>query len=611
MEPDGSRYQMTLRIIKNVSPGWIGFVSKHIPMAGELRFYNKNTLCSDLRAGASVALVSLPQAIGFALIAGLPPHVVITGVMVTGVIAAFFCSSCHTVIGPTNTTSIFVAAIVAGGIAPALNPVQTAVFMAFIVGVIQLAAGLVRVGKITQFISRSVILGYGAGAALLIFFGQLPTFLGVQSVRGKPFAIISHTIVEFARLHINVCALALGFGSLVVLLVIKRLRPGWPGSIIVLALATVITILFKLDAAHGVRTVAELGGLAAAMPVFSGLPPRELASEIVSLVNPALTLALIGMLEAISIAKNIAATTGQRIDPNQELIGLGAGNLAASLFGAMSGSGSFVRSAVNVQSGGRTQVAAIVSALGLGVILWAVAPLAASIPLPAVAAILLVVAVQMINHLHIRTVCRATRSDMAVFLITFAGTLLLNLDTAIYLGIGASLALFLIKAASPSLVEYAINGSGDFAIIENPVARPDPQISIVHVEGDLFFGASDLFQDHIRVLAADPGLQAVILRLKNARHLDGSTVLAIEQLNAMLRKTNRHLLISGVHGDVARVLKRSGLVNRIGLENIFAAEENATMATKKALKRAQALIGAKAGVRIFYNKAKETSPAHA
>lgn len=583
----------------------------YFPLFGELHVYDKPTLRADVVAGLSVALVSLPQAIGFALIAGLPPHVVTAGVMVTGVVAALFCSSRHTIIGPTNTTSIFIAVVVASGVAPALNPVQTAVFMAFMVGVIQIVAGLVRAGKVTQFISRSVILGYGTGAALLIFCGQLPTFLGVRVGHGKPFVLLADTALEIFRLHINVPALALGVGSLTILFALKRWRPNWPGGIIALAVATAVTLIFRLEANHDVRTVAELGGLSRSMPVFSGLPPAEMISEIVALVNPALTLALIGMLEAISIAKNIAATTGQRIDPNQELMGLGAGNLAASLFGAMSGSGSFVRSAVNVQTGGRTQVAAIVSAVGLGAILWAIAPLASSIPLASVAAILLVVAVQMINHRHIRTVCRATHSDMAVFLVTFCSTLLLNLDTAIYLGIGASLALFLLKAASPSLVEYAINEDGDFTVVETPHTRPDPQISIVHVEGDLFFGASDLFQDHIRVLAADPSLQAVILRMKNARHLDGSTVLAIEQLNTMLRKTNRHLLISGVHGDVARVLKHSGLINRIGLENIFAAEENATMATKKALKRAQFLIGVKADVRIFYNRAKEAAPAHA
>lgn len=580
-------------------------LAAYFPILRELGRYDREIFRADLLAGLSVALISLPQAIGFALISGLPPQVVIAGVMVTGVVAALFCSSRHTVIGPTNTTSIFIAAMVASGVAPALNPVQTAVFLAFMVGVIQLVAGIVRAGKVTQFISRSVILGYGTGAAILIFAGQLPTFFGVRVEHGKPFAIMARTASEVFKLHVNLAAVALGAGSLVILLVLKRYKPKWPGGIIALAAATVATLVFGLHD-HGVRTVAELGGLSHAMPVFSGLPTAALLSEVVALVTPALTLALIGMLEAISIAKNIAATTGQRIDPNQELLGLGAGNLSASLFGAMSGSGSFVRSAVNVQSGGRTQMAAIVSALGLGAILWASAPLASSIPLPAVAAILFVVAVQMINLRHIRTVCRATRSDMTVFLITFGGTLLLNLDAAIYLGIGASLALFLRKAAEPALVEYAVNEEGNFDVIETPNERPNPQISIVHIEGDLFFGASDLLQDHIRLLATDPTLKAVILRMKNARHLDGSTVLVIEQLATLLRKTNRHLLISGIHGDVARVFKRSGLIERVGIENVFAAEENPTLATKKALQRAKLLIGDDVDVRLFYDRERQS-----
>jgi SulP family sulfate permease len=571
------------------------------PLLGELRDYDRGAFRADTLAGLTIALVSLPQVIGFALISGLPPGVVIAGVMVAGVVAALFCSSRHTVIGPTNTTSIFIAIVVAGGVAPALNPVQTAVLLAFLAGAIQLAAAVARAGKITQFISRSVILGYGTGAAVLILAGQLPVFRGVRVEHGKPFAIVMRAAAEMLHGRVNAPALALGAGSLAVLLALGRWRPRWPGGVITLALATAATHALRLHA-QGVRTVAELGGLSTTMPVFDGAPLKML-SALPALVNPALTLALIGMLEAISIAKNIAATTGQRIDPNQELLGLGAGNLAASLFGAMSGSGSFVRSAVNMQTGGRTQIAAIISALGLGAILWAIAPLAAAIPLPAVAAILLPVAARMVNHRHIRTVCRATHSDTAVFLVTLLGTLLLNLDTAIYLGIGASLALFLIKAASPALVEYAIGDSGDFVVVENPVARPEPQISIVHVEGDLFFGASDLFQDHIRVLAADPGLRVVILRMKNARHLDGSTVLAIDQLNTLLKTTGRHLLISGVHGDVAGVLKRSGLIKRIGEENVFPAEQNLTMATKKALQRARSLIGAAAGVRLFYDKA--------
>ncbi|MCX6933813.1 MAG: STAS domain-containing protein, partial [Verrucomicrobia bacterium] len=163
-------------------------------------------------------------------------------------------------------------------------------------------------------------------------------------------------------------------------------------------------------------------------------------------------------------------------------------------------------------------------------------------------------------------------------------------------------------ASAPALTEHAFNDVGQLAEIDSPAERNNAQISIVHVEGDLFFGAADIFQDGVRRLAADPNIRVFILRMKNARHLDATTVMALDQLHDYLKSENRHLLISGVHGDVALVLKRSGLAARIGLENMFPAEENPTLATKKALQRAQQLLpNQKPEVRIFYSKPQKGS----
>jgi SulP family sulfate permease len=197
---------------------------------------------------------------------------------------------------------------------------------------------------------------------------------------------------------------------------------------------------------------------------------------------------------------------------------------------------------------------------------------------------------------------RATRSDAAVFWVTLVAALFLQLDTAIYVGVGISLILFLNKASTPTLQEHAFDDQGQLSQIDAPNERNSPQVSIVHVEGDLFFGAADIFQDGIRKLAEDPTTRVFILRMKNARHLDATTVMALGQLLDYLKSQGRHLLISGVHGDVAVVLKRSGLGNKIGIENMFPAEENATLATKKALVRAQMLIGAKPELRVFYQQ---------
>jgi SulP family sulfate permease len=219
------------------------------------------------------------------------------------------------------------------------------------------------------------------------------------------------------------------------------------------------------------------------------------------------------------------------------------------------------------------------------------------------------VALRLINREQIRITRRATRSDGVVFWVTLTAALFLQLDTAVYVGIGTSLALFLRKASAPSLVEYAFNDQGQLAELEDRRKRREAAISIVHVEGELFFGAADLFQEQVRYLADDDQIRVVILRMKNARHLDATTVLSLLQLHEYLRRTGRHLLISGINEDVEKVLRRSGAHRRIGGENIFPAEANLTMSTKRALLRARALLqedarsgGGKADVRIFYDR---------
>ena len=211
---------------------------------------------------------------------------------------------------------------------------------------------------------------------------------------------------------------------------------------------------------------------------------------------------------------------------------------------------------------------------------------------------------------QIRVSCRSTRSDAIVFAVTLASCLLLKLDTAIYVGIGVALALFLEQTSMPSLVEYGFTDAGQLAELADPGKRANSQISIIHVEGELFFGAADLFQEQVRRQAENQDIRVFILRMKNARHLDASTVMALENLHDYLKSTARHLLISGCNDDVTRVLRNSGLLAQLGEENVFPAEANLTMSTKRALLRASLLlqqdgISKKADVRIFYDRKRE------
>lgn len=573
------------------------------PIWSDLRSYDRAKLRADLMAGVTVAVLTIPQAIGFALIAGLPVQAVFVTAIVGSALCACFSSSRHLVFGPTNTISLILAGTLLTLQDVPLPPLQKVLMLGFLIGLIQLAAGLTGLGRLTQFISRTVIIAYTTAVAILIAAGQVGNWLGVA--RGDDVSLpgtVRHLLVSVVTLHFNLATAVVGLASFGLLLALRHWRPRWPDGLLVLALASLAAAVLQLDR-FGVTLLRDLGDVAFGMPFFVGFPLNEAGLKLVPRVSSAaLAVAVLGMLEAVSIAKSLAVRSGGQIDPNQELIGMGVGNLAATAFGAMPGSASFLRSAANLQAGGRTQLATIVGAFALTGAL-AVSPLLNYVPVSALAAYLVIVAARLFNPEHIAVARRATRADAAVFWVTLIAALFLQLDTAIYVGVGISLVLFLQKAATPALAEYRFNEAGQLAVLENQTQRDVPQVSIVHVEGDLFFGAADLFQDQVRQIARDPQIRIVVLRLKNARHLDASTVLSLLQLHDYLRTTGRHLLLSGVGPDVERVLKNSGALGKLGVENVFPAEDNPTLSTKRALTRAkQLLAGVAADVRIFYNR---------
>lgn len=578
-----------------------------LPIWSELRGYRREQFRPDLAAAATVALVSIPQAIGFALIAGLPPLMVVMSVVVGGFVAAMLTSSHHLVFGPTNSISIILAATIYSFGAVAFHPPQIALVLALLIGAIQLGAGFAKMGEITQFISRSVVIGYGTAIGVLLIAAQLPYLAGVAEVDRS--AGIFGALVRAGDhvLHRDFLPYSAAMGALTFLLfeAIERFFPRWPAEFIGLLAISLFTRLLHLPSL-GIRTISDEGALSAAVPSWMGMPLGATDLEFVPrLLSAAVAIAILGMLEAISISKTLATRSGQRVDSNQELIAMGAANVVNSLFGGMPGSASFARSGANFQNGARTQFSALMSS---GIVLLALlfcAPLINYIPVPSLAAHLARIGWKMIPIDQIRVARRATRADAAVFWVTLTSALFLKLDTAIYVGVGTSLALFLRKAAKPTLIEYTFNEVGNLAELGDKTGRSHAQISIIHVEGELFFGAAEIFHSQVRTLAEDEDIKVFILRLKNARHLDATTVMALIELNDYLQSTGRKLLISGLSADVERVLRNSGALEHIGLENVFPAETNPTVSTKRALERATQLLQLPtrdAEVRLFYDR---------
>jgi SulP family sulfate permease len=583
------------------------------PVWRELKRYSLTKLKADATAGLMVAIVTIPQAIGFALLVGIP----VQAVLVTAIIGSFFCavfsSSRHLVFGPTNTISIILAGALLTVAHVPLTSLQKVLVLGLMIGAIQIAAGFFKLGNLTHFISRTVIVAYSTAVGILIGVGQIGNLLGLGSPAdvSLPGTII-HILNSLARFELNPMTAGVGVASLLLMILIRRLRPRWPDGLITIGVFGAVAVFFNL-AAFGVPLVRDAGEVAGQMPLFVGFPTNENGLRLVpALASVALAAAILGMLEAISITKSIAARSGQKVNPNQELIAMGAGNIASTAFGAMPGSSSFIRSVVCYEAGGRTQLAPIFSSGFVLIILGLTAAVVNYIPVAVLAALLILISLKLINLEQIRITRRSTQSDAVVFWVTLSAALFLQLDTAVYVGIGISLALFLRKASAPSLVEYAFDGTGQLSELEDKKQRGNPAISIVHVEGELFFGAADLFQEQVRYLADDDQIRVVILRMKNARHLDATSVMSLLQLHEYLRKSKRYLLISGINPDVERVLRASGAYDRIGGENVFPAEANLTMSTRRALLRASHLLQqdgstAKADVRIFYDRKRESA----
>ncbi|HEY1793286.1 MAG TPA: SulP family inorganic anion transporter [Opitutaceae bacterium] len=579
-----------------------------LPFAAELKGYNWAKCRADLVAGATVTLVSIPQAIGFSLILNLPPTPVIESVVIGGFVGSLFFSSRHHVFGPTSSISLIIAATIAANSATGLSPLSLAIFLGFLIGVIQLLSGLLNFGEVTKFISRSVVIAYSTGIGVLLIASQLHNLLGYQVEAGQNFSTnVLQALFDLGTAHVHPWAIGIGAATFAIFWLVKHFRPRWPEALIGLALIGIAAKVYTIY--HPVAPflmVRDEGALTAIVPAFAGFPfgPRRL-HLLSELAGTAIAISILGMLEAASITKGLAAKSGQKIEPNQELIGMGVANIACSFFGAVPGSSSFARSSVNFQSGAATQLSSMMSSVIVLAVLAYVTPVFNFIPVAALAAHLIRIGFKMVNWHQIRISCGSTPSDLVVFVVTLGSCLFLKLDTAIYVGIGVSLALFLRQTSTPSLVEYAINESGTLAELRDAKDRPHPEISIIHVEGELFFGAADLFQEQVRSLADNQNIRVFILRMKNARHLDASTVMAMESLHEYLRSTGRHLLISGSNPDVTRVLQNSGLLQKIGSENIFPAEANATVATRNALKRAKELLpGEAVELRVFYDKKK-------
>jgi SulP family sulfate permease len=455
-----------------------------------------------------------------------------------------------------------------------------ALTLTFLAGVYQLAFGIARLGNLVNFVSHSVVVGFTAGAAILIATSQMQNIMGITVPRGDSFF---HNWLEiFTRADaFNGYAAAIASTTLALALVLKMRFPRSPYML--LAMLGGSGLSFLLDApAHGVRLIGEIPAHLPplSMPNFSFPMLRQLAPE-------ALAVAVLGLIEAVSIGRSIATKSHQRIDSNQEFIGQGLSNIVGSFFSSFAGSGSFTRSGVNYAAGAQTPIAAILSAVFLAAILLMVAPYAAYLPIPAMGGIILLVAYRLVDTGQIRSILKASRPESAVMLVTFIATLLLELEFAIYGGVLLSLVLYLNRTAKPrmpSIIPCPDTTPRRFIPVASYSTRRCPQLDIVEINGSMFFGSVEYIAKRLNIIhMRNPSYRHVLIVADSVGTLDVSGAELLVEEADIWRQRGGGLYISGLRIENRMFLKRGGYLDKIGRENVFLSKKHAIPAIKRRL----------------------------
>ena len=590
---------------------WLSQISSSNELGNPSLNIQKNghsNLLRDARSGLNVALLAFPQGMAYALVAGLPIHYGITCSIVAAIVAPIFSYSRYPILGPTNATAfmIFSYFLIYSDSSQVVSLMPLLVLM---VALILLTGAFFKVADLVQYVSRAVIIGYIAGAALLIIANQLNHVFGIDTEKeARSFFTILFGL--FDRLgESNNASILLGLGTMISYFVLRRTMKVLPTFAITLLLATIVNYFLGENLSIETFKGKQEGGTF--LPDWSVFhSPSDLIDKVWELSGIAMGLAFLITLEISVVTKSIASRTGDSPKLNKDIFGSGIANIGCALLSGMPASGSLTRSALNLSSGASGKLSSVFSGLicGIGIWILSMSYFIGYIPKCALSALVIAVALSLFDWKQIIVCLWATRSDAFTFLVTFGSALIMPLHVAIFIGAATAVALFLRKAARPELVEYDMGSSGQLNELKSGEARTSPAISIVHVEGELFFGAAELFRNQIQSTASDPNLKVIILRMKNARHLDATSVIALEELVAFLRGEGRELLISGVMKEVYKVLKSSGAVQFIGRENIFPGSiSNPNLATKNALKRAQEIIGSSdIDVRIYHNPSRPT-----
>jgi SulP family sulfate permease len=528
----------------------------------------KKTWKDDLIAGITGTIIVIPQAVAFAMIAGLPPIYGFYTAMITPIVAALFGSSYHLISGPTTAISIVVYSTLVKFVNPETDLetfISLALVLTFLAGFFQLVMGLLRMGKLVNFVSHSVIIGFTAGAGILIAFKQLKHVFGIKVPQGSTI----YEIVEYIILHIsetNWYVFGVAIGTLILAMVIKFfIKPLSRYYMLIAMLFGSIIALLLGGVSNGIETVGTIP---------SNLPPFRMPDlsydNVRVLSSGAMVLALLGLIEAVAIGRSISLKTHQKINGNQEFIGQGLSNLIASFFSSYAGSGSFTRSGVNHQAGAKTPLSAIFASVFLMIVLLLFAKYASFLPKAAMGGIILLVGYNLIDFHHIKQVYKSSGKELVVLSITLFGTLFFDLEFALLAGMISSFFFYMEKTSKPNIATLALGKNKKFINkIRDNDSSECSNLKVIRIDGSIYFGSIEKISDYFSKIYEENDIQYLLISAEGINFID---LAAAEWLtNEVLKwqKNRGGIFITGLKLISQSVLQKGGFIDKMGAETFY------------------------------------------
>ncbi|MBE9524153.1 MAG: STAS domain-containing protein [Chloroflexi bacterium] len=533
-----------------------------------LRDYEWANLKPDALAGLTMAVIVLPQAIAYASVAELPPQTGLYAAVVAAIVGGLWGASNHLHTGPTNAASLLALTI----LLPIAEPgspefLAAAGVMAVMVGVFRLFLGLARLGMLANFVSDSVIIGFTAGAGVLISVNQIRPLLRLD-FPSSPALLATLQQVKSHVAETHMTSLYLGLGVLLLMILTRYFKPKWPVLLLSMSAAALLVAAFNLTG-MGVQVIGELPNT---------LPPIANLSFNLTLISQlsagALAVSAIGLIEATAIARSIASQSGQRLDSNQEFVGQGLANIACGFFSGYTVSGSFTRTTINYEAGARTALSSVFSGIFVLLAMIIFGPFAAYVPRAALASVLLVSAYSLVDRKEIRRIVRGTRGDSIIMAITFFATLLLPLQFAVLTGIMISFAVYILRTSLPRIVPV-LPEKNYRHFTHQPDSDPCSQLAIIDILGDLYFGAINHVEDSLnQQLDERPQQRFLLLRMHNVQQCDISGIHMLEAIIEKMYDRGGDVFFMRVRQPVMKMMRATGMYEKLG-DDHFLKYENA------------------------------------